>query len=209
MTHRDKWRLLTALLLVWVALLISQVLMEPEPQRAPLTYQTGTVAKRTNQTPALKRPLLVKARQHAFPSLRNITNIFAPLDRHDSGASDESARRAQSPASARLPIRVTKKPESTAPIEIAPPPPSPAVQQAAPKANPQFGQYRFFGYLVRRGESMAFIAKGHDIYIVKAGDLLDSMVRVKTIDPTSVKLVDARTAAEATIPLTKDGAKAS
>jgi hypothetical protein len=56
---------------------------------------------------------------------------------------------------------------------------------------------------------MAFLEKGHEIYIVKTGDVVNRAVQVKTIDPGFVKLVDARTAVEATIPLTKPGGGAS
>jgi hypothetical protein len=73
----------------------------------------------------------------------------------------------------------------------------------------ELSEYRFLGYLVKRGESMAFLEKGHDIYIVKTGDVVNRAVQVKTIDPGFVKLVDARTAVEATIPLTKPAAGAS
>ena len=44
---------------------------------------------------------------------------------------------------------------------------------------------------------------------VKTGDVVNRAVQVKTIDPGFVKLVDARTAVEATIPLTKPGTGAS
>ena len=56
---------------------------------------------------------------------------------------------------------------------------------------------------------MAFLEKGHEIYIVKTGDVVNRAIQVKTIDPGFVKLVDARTSVEATIPLTKPGAGAS
>ena len=218
MTDRMKAAALGALLLVWIVLVISYVVMEPEPQRVPLTYKTGTAPKQARQGSALKRSLLVKTRQ---PPPHDIKNIFAPLDRVGAGGQEretaEAAAAAAAAAEARRAKRLAKKPppppvvQATAPAPPPPPPvaPPPPGQTAAQKAGLELGEYRFLGYLVKRGESMAFLEKGHEIYIVKTGDVVNRAVQVKTIDPGFVKLVDARTAVEATIPLTKPGAGAS
>jgi hypothetical protein len=219
MTDRTKAIALGALLVVWIALVLTYVVMEPDPQRVPLTYKTGHVPKQAHQASALKRPLLAKSRQTVLPP-QNIKNIFAPLDRGDAGglerkeAADVAA--AAAAAEARRAKRLAKKPpphvvQAAVPTPPPPPPvvPPPPAQTAAQKAGLELGEYRFLGYLVKHGESMAFLEKGHEIYIVKAGDVVNRAVQVKTIDPGFVKLVDARTAVEATIPLTKGTAGAS
>ena len=220
MTDQMKAVMLAALLLAWIVLVISYVFMEPERQRVPLTYKTGTVSKQGRKASAVKRPLLVKAVQ---PPPQNIKNIFAPLDRADgskerSEATEAAAAAAAAAAEARRAKRLAKTPppvvQAAAPAPAPPPPapvapPPPQGPTAAQKASQELGEYRFLGYLVKRGESMAFLEKGHEIYIVKTGDVVNRAVQVKTIDPGFVKLVDARTAVEATIPLTKPGVGAS
>jgi hypothetical protein len=187
MTDRMKAIAAGTLLLVWIVLVITYVVMEPDPQRVPLTYKTGKVPKHANQA-------------------------AAGLD-HTEAA--EAAAAAAAAAEARRAKRLAKNPPPVIQAAIPTPPPPPPItppppgQTAAQKAGLELGEYRFLGYLVKRGESMAFLEKGNEIYIVKTGDVVNRAVQVKTIDPAFVKLVDARTAVEATIPLTKSSAGAS
>jgi hypothetical protein len=216
MTDRMKAIALGTLLLVWIVLLITYVI-EPEAQHVPLTYKTGQAPKQTNKASALNRSLLAKAREQTVRPPQNIKNIFAPLDRGGEAGLDrtETAEAAAAAAEARRAKRLAKKPPPVVQAAVPTPPPPPPIappppgQTAAQKAGLELGEYRFLGYLVKRGESMAFLEKGHEIYIVKTGDVVNRAVQVKTIDPAFVKLVDARTAVEATIPLTKSGAGAS
>ncbi|WP_447973538.1 hypothetical protein [Nitrospira sp. Kam-Ns4a] len=85
-------------------------------------------------------------------------------------------------------------------------PPAPEVL-AAQKAREQMAQYRFLGYLTQDGEDLVFLRKGQAIYLLKAGDMLEDRIQVKTIDATSVKLLHLPTRVEATVPLTTDGAR--
>jgi hypothetical protein len=205
MTERAKRVLLTGLTLVWVGLLAFQLITEPEPQRAPLTYKSGHAPpQRANQPVTLNKALLTRGRQPGFEPPKN---IFATLGRQEVTHNfKEPVYQVQK----RVPPRIRTTPITTVPPPEALPPPSPpstvsAAQKAAQKASQQLGEYRFLGYLMQHGTALAFIEKKREVYIVKIGDLLDKNIEVKMIDPTHVKLVDATTAVEATIPLTQDG----
>lgn len=209
MTDRAKWGLWVGLSLVWLALIVLRVMNEPDPQRVPLTFKSGQTlarqaARGASGIPMVVRPVRARFGQDTFTTPKN---IFAPLG---SGANTEPRRppRARSfttkaPAPLPSPPVIAAPPPPVPAHAVAPPPPSPA-ELAARQAQQQMAQYRFLGYLTQAGESRAFLGKGREIYIVKAGDRLDERLQVQTINATAVKLMDPGTSTEATIPLSKD-----
>lgn len=213
MTERTKWAMLAGSILVWLGLLAFQMITDPEPPRVPLTYKSGrTTQQDANQRLTRKKAILTQAQHLSFAPPKN---IFAPLDlqksssTHDTGRPPVSAQK-KAPTRASKPLPVAVQPVPPPPtLPSAPDPAVIAAQQAAQRASQQLGQYRFLGYVVRHDTTLAFLEKGHKVYIVKIGDLVDGNIAVTMIEPTHVKLVDRPTAVEATIPLTQDAARPS
>ena len=75
---------------------------------------------------------------------------------------------------------------------------------AAQQSRQLLAKYRFLGYLTQGGEPRAFLGKGNELYIVRTGETVEGRIQVKGIDATSVKLLDATTSLETTLPLTKE-----
>jgi hypothetical protein len=216
MMERGKWGLLTGLVVVWAALIVFRLMNEPEPQRAPLTFRSGQMAapesaRGGSGLPTVIRPVPSKLEQVSFKAPKN---IFAPLASRLEG---DDARKAR--------LRVAKKRQGALIVgrqEQGPtaPPPTPeelarqqqelAAQQlrqqqelALQQARQQMAQYRFLGYLTEGGQQRAFLGKGREIYIVRAGETLDGRIQVMAIEASAIKMRDATTSVETTIPLAK------
>ena len=217
MSDHRKWSLLGGLVLVLLALIAIRVLNQPEPQRVPLTYQSGQRLARDAARGAAGLPTPVKPRTKKNQvTFREPKNIFARLGSASDTTSDARGRGGKKPKLAMA--------ASSGPVQGPPPPPPEesaeqlalrlqqlAAQQgrqqkelAAQQARQLMGQYRFFGYLTEGGEHRAFLAKGREIYIVRTGETVEGRIQVKAIDAASVKLRDPGTSLETTIPLTKD-----
>ena len=225
MTKRAHILLFGTLLLVWAGIIAVRVLTEPEPQRVPLKFVSGqTVVRETlrkdGRAPAVTEPRLATTAQVVFNTSQVVfktpKNIFAPLDTRTDEAREAEAR-------ARL-MAARKKTEQAvvAAPPPAPPPPSPEElaareaqrqaelarqqkEQAVQQARKTMGQYRFLGYLTQNGSPQAFLGKGTDIFIVRAGETIEGKIQVKSIDAVAVKLVEQNTSTETSLPLTKEG----
>ena len=98
-----------------------------------------------------------------------------------------------------------------------PPPPSLSPQELAEiaerqqreqrisKLREQASQYRLLGFSERGGVKQAFVGKGGDIYVVRHGDQLDGIFTVFMVEPTGVKIREAKNNVEHTIEMKKDG----
>ncbi len=220
MTNRMKGSLLGGLVLLWMAVIAFRVIAEPEPQRVPLRFVSGQMVVREETRGEEAAPArLHPAGATAVPvSFKAPKNIFAPLDLR---TDEEKAAAAQ----ARL-LASRRKAEqaaaAAAPPPPTPPPPTPEElaaqeaqrqaelvrqqkEQAIQQARTSMSKYRFMGYLTRDGAPQAFLGKGNDIYIVKVGETVEGKIRVTTIDPTAVKLIEGLTNTEASLPLVKEG----
>lgn len=202
MSNRAKWGLVAALALVWTGFLAIRVTEEP-PQRIPLIFRSGQAFPRETVrdglgVPAVVRPVQAKPGSVPFKPPKN---IFASLEE---GEEPEKARpsRMRTLTAKKAPLpSVTAPVPAPVPVQASvPSPPSPE-ELAARQVQQAIAQYRFLGYLTQTGESRAFLGKGQEIYIVKAGDMLDERLRVQTITASAVQLRDAGTSVEATIPL--------
>ncbi len=216
--ERGKWGLLAVLIVVWAALIVFRVMNEPEPQRAPLTFRSGQMAasdasRGGNGLLTVIRPAPSKVEQVSFKTPKN---IFAPLA---SRLESDDARKARLVAKKRRGGALTVGQQEQGPM--TPPPPTPeelarqqqelAAQQlrqqqemAMQQARQQMAQYRFLGYLTQGGQQRAFLGKGREIYIVRAGETLDGRIQITAIEVSAIKMRDAATSVETTIPLSKN-----
>lgn len=217
MIERGKWGLLAGLVVVWAALIVFRVMNEPEPQRVPLTFRSGQMAapesaKGGSGLPAVVRPAPSKPEQVAFKTPKN---IFAPLASRleGEGASEARVRVAKSPRGrgvAKAEAGQGLRPQT--PEELARQQQELAAQQlrqqqemALQQARQQMAQYRFLGYLTQGGQQWAFLGKGREIYIVSAGETLEGRIQITAIEASAIKMRDAATSVETTIPLVKSG----
>ena len=223
MSDHRKWSLSGGLALVLLALIAIRVLNQPEPQRVPLTYQSGHTLARDAARGVAGLPTPVKPRPPKNQvTFREPKNIFARLGSVSDTASDARARGGKKPKLAMAGV--------PGPVQGPPPPPPPEEsaeqqalrqqqlaaqqarqqkEQAAQQARQLMGQYRFFGYLTEGGQHRAFLAKGREIYIVRTGETLEGRILVTGVDASGVKLKDSATSQEATLPLKKEGAEPS
>jgi hypothetical protein len=203
MTKDAKWRLLGALVLVWLIVIVVRVASEPEPQRVPLKFKSGETAATAESTrsdggvPGLVRPKLARGSSAPFKTPKN---IFSPVDLSNEARQARAARPPRKPQ-ALVPAATPAPPPAVA--FTAPPAPTPE-QLAAQQARQWLGQYRFFGYLGQGGDQRAFLSKGGDIFIVRVGDSIEGRIMVTAIDASSVRLRETGTSLETTLSLAKD-----
>ncbi len=206
MTKRAKWRLLGALVLVWLIVIVVRVVHEPEPQRAPLKFRSGETAaadstRSDGGVPGLVRPKLARGSEAPFKTPKN---IFSPADLSSEARQAQAARPPKKPQ-AEAPVPPSAPPPAPPPAVAFTAPPSPSPEQlAAQQARQWLGQYRFFGYLGQGGDQRAFLSKGNDIFIVRVGDSIEGRITVAAIDASSVRLRETKTSLETTLSLTKD-----
>lgn len=201
MTKREKGLLLTGVILLGVALMLVEDMEQEDQQYAPTNGQTlpqktrGAEKLTFGTDKSLQTIVLNKPR-----------NIFAPLR----DPNQPKPKVTKQPAKPKTP---PPKPVPARPTVAAnkPPPPSPN-NLATQQAQQQLKQYKFLGYLTKKGDQQVFISNGQAIYIVKQGETLEGDIQVKSIEPTSVVLSkylkNIGETVEATLPLTKDGNKA-
>jgi len=214
MTERAKWGLLALLVLIWAGLFALRAVTQEEPARVPLKHRSGQTLSKAAAAQASGIPTVAKPAKPREGDLTFQTpkNIFAPLESPVDVAEQQAkvrARVARSGKAGTLPV-VTKVPPP-------PPPPSPeevAAQQArqqremaAQRARQAMAQYRFIGYLTQNGEPRAFLGKGRELYIVRAGETLEGQIHVATIETSSLKLRDGASQVESALPLVKEGGK--
>ncbi len=190
-----KLKLLAGLVVVFVGMLTFRLVIEPEPQRVPLTYKSGQVATSENSSslPSLKQPVS----RHAKPAKvrgNPSKNIFAPLEFPK--PKRKKAKKAKPRATPAPPPRPV-----SAPLPLGPTP----EELAAAQARKLMAQYRVLGYATDGGEPQAFLAKGTKIFIVGIGETLEGRIQIAEITDTAVKLRETRTNLETTLPYKKAG----
>jgi len=206
-TRRVKGWLLLGMLVVWAGLLGIRFSSQDEPLHTPLTYRSGQALVKARTQPTAGLPALAKAapsRESAL-TLHPPKNIFAPLGRQLEVA-EARAREGGDPQ------------DGVKGHEGAPPPMSPEEaaiaqaralrDQAAQQARQRMAQYRFIGYLSQNGEPRAFLGKGPDLYIVRAGEMIEGQIHVATIGATWLTLRDVASDMESALPLAREGGSA-
>lgn len=217
MSKRVQWLALLLLCGVWAGVAVWLVSGESEPPRAPLKYRSGqTASKETPRGKAgsglhVKVDLFTAGRRQAEEPFASPKNIFAQLQTEKPKAAGRGSRRAlpaPPPASSAVPggsaglPRASDRNAAPAPV-IPPPPPPPTPEEIATQAaRAELAQYRFLGYLGQAGKEEAFLSKGKDLLIVRAGETLDKGVYVKAVSSAGVTLLETRSRVEQTVAAT-------
>lgn len=217
MSRRNQWLGLLGLLAVWAGLLVWQVLTPEEPRRAPLTYVSGQGghAQTIRGKPLglkINLDLLAAHQRQAEKPLVAPKNIFVPLkeERTRMAGSAPATVAKASPPPASSPDKPPAGAETLGvpapPPGPPPPPPGPTPEELAKQAGRQeLAQFRYLGYLSRGGREEAFLSKGKDLHIVRAGETIEQRVLVKAVAPTGVTLQETVSQVEHTVQLTPDG----
>ncbi len=208
MTNRSKWVLLGLLVLVWAALLVQRGMNASEPARVPLKFKSGQTLSReaargTGGLPTLIESQTANAKQVMFKKPKN---IFAPLTARIKKPTRPRPRPAMKPPSVRSappPLSQDELARRQQELEAAQARQQQELETA--QARQRMGQYRFLGYLIRMGDQRAFLSKGREIYIVRAGEMLDDRIKIQAMDDSSVELRHQGTTMVTTLTLKKDG----
>ena len=187
--------LLLGVFLIVCSLALSEWLKSPQPASPPLR-----AGKSTNDAPFLQSALTRNIESKRTMALKNPRNIFGPLqDPHA-----PKPVKALSPAPKHVPLpnlQPAPPPTPHQPIGLSP------VELAARQAKEEMRQYRFLGYLTRKGVQQGFLGNGQEIYIVKQGERFKDDLEIKSIGPREIVLSkhveQTGTRVEATLPLTK------
>ena len=217
MSSRAKWMAFLLLLGTWAG--IAMWLMQTnEPQRVPRKFVSGQTGNqgvahgRVNSVLQIDLALLMANRQNADNAFSAPKNIFKPLKTERETPLLSPVRKREAPR---------HDPASVPPLapSPAPPPPPPPVAMAVPPVAPaappgptpeelarlagrqELSQYRYLGYLIRDGKGEAFLSKGNNLHIVKAGETIDQRVLVKAIAPQGVTLQETASQVEHTLVL--------
>lgn len=207
MSPRTQKALLALLGVVWAGLALWAFVAGPEEQHVPLKHVTGQKASSESgrgqaiaQTFKVRVDLLDAVRRQATTALGTPKNIFAPFQSEKPKMPRET--KVKVAAGHRLPPVSPPAPRVEAPAV----PPGPTAEELAAKAaQAELTQFRYLGYLSRPGRQEAFLSKGKDLHIVKAGDTIEQRIHVKTVSPTGVALQETTTQVEKTVLLAGEG----
>jgi len=188
MTNQKQLLVMLALGGVWVGLLMWRLVSTEEPARAPLVHVTGQAAHQTvaqgkrGATLRVDLDLLAASRTQREATFATPKNIF-------------SLARTEGPqtASSEPPLPVNRP--LTTEEQLS--------QQATAADLAQFRYLGFFylGSLRREGREIALLVKNEDLHIVRAGEIIQQRVLVKSITPTAVTLQETHSLVEQTVPL--------
>lgn len=188
MTNQKQLLVLLVLGGVWAGLLMWRLVGTEEPARVPLVHVAGqsahqTVARGKTGTPLrVDLDLLAASRTQREGTFTTPKNIFS-LVRSDGPQTASS----ESP----LPVDVPLTPEEE-------------LSQQATVA--ELAQFRYLGYfylgsLRQEGREIALLVKNDDLHVVRAGEIIQQRVLVKTITPTAVTLQETHSRVEQTVRL--------
>lgn len=184
---RKKILALIALGLLWGGLIARQWLTEVEPVRVPLTNVTGLASTpRSVRAPAgglqVQLDLLAAARTQREMTFTAPRNIFAlpRLDSQLTGGTIQEGIDLSADEAAR--------------------------QQAVLTA---LSQFHYLGFIRmeedrRSNATLAVLTRNDDVHIVRAGQIVEDQVIVKTITPESVTLQDRASRLEQMVPLSEE-----
>ena len=190
MTNQQKGIALVGLFVVWGGIAAYQMLESSESSSNDLS---ATMPQAGSALPSVTDLSL----EESFPNFRQMAtfspprNIFAPFGLPKVVAKPR--------------VSITPPPRAIA----APVPPGPsAADLATQRARQQLNQFRFLGYLTKRGESQAFLTNGQAIYIVKQGEMLEGKIQVNKIEPETIvlstQILETGSQVQATISLTPE-----
>lgn len=161
---RDK-KILIILVSVWIGILAYYMGIFGGTEVAPVKKR-ARVAAVLNEVPELRLDLLDRPKA-AYKGIKK--NIFSPL-------------------------KVRKpKPPKIEPVEKPLPLPEPEKPVVKPPPSPLqvfMSRVRFIGFVEKGKERTVFLNRGEDVFLVKAGDLIDSRFRVAEITDTMLRLSD-------------------
>ncbi|MGH7204669.1 MAG: hypothetical protein ACREI2_00510 [Nitrospiraceae bacterium] len=188
MTNRNQLLVLLVLGGIWAGLLVWRLVSTEEPARVPLVHVTGqsahqTVARaKTGAHLRVDLDLLAASRTQREGTFTTPKNIFS-LVRSDGPLTASSE--------APLPVDMPLTPEEE-------------LSQQATAA--ELAQFRYLGYfylgsLRQEGREIALLVKNDDLHVVRAGEIIQQRVLVKTITPTAVTLQETHSRVEQTVPL--------
>ena len=184
---RKKILALIALGLLWGGLLARHWLTEAEPVRVPLTNVTGLGSTaRSVRAPAgglqVQLDLLAAARTQREMTFTAPRNIFAlpRLDSQLTGAPIQEGNELSADEAAR--------------------------QQAVLAA---LAQFHYLGFIRmeedrRSNAALVVLPRNDDVHVVRAGQIVEDQVIVKTITPESVTLQDRASRLEQMVPLSEE-----
>jgi len=213
--ERIKWTVVVALWVTWSAILAMRWVNAPQPSRMPLKFVSGQRLHKTEPVADPGVPRIVTWRPSRFAEFSPVLkNIFAPLPKPHRSSTHSARSKAQTPRHRANPPPAPALVLYVPPPSLPPPPPPSAEEVAAQRerqqrelaaeqARQQMGQYRYLGYLTQLGEPRAFLGKGSDLFIVRAGDLLEGQIHVTTIDGNGLTLRDSSSAVERILMLTE------
>lgn len=199
MNRRIQWGLLLLMGGLWGGAILWGLFSGPEPKTAPLKFVTGLTASREQGRGQPEAGLKIhldlldvgRKQEGAFVAPKNIFASFRVAE----PVHVAPARTFKLPP---VPLRETLA--KTAPV-VAPPTPEEVAAQAAQQ---EMAQFRYLGYLSREGGNEAFLSKGKELHIVKAGEIVAQRILVKVITPTNVVLQEPHTMAEKSVSLAGD-----
>ena len=192
---------------IWCVLILTRFLTAEERQEVPLTFVSGKPAAKTHAAVGAPDPWQVKrvSLQTQEVSDQPKKNIFAPLGESTAVGATAVVHKWVKRSSPVVATVVPVVPSGPTPEELAEQAAKQQEELKLKQVREQMSQYRYLGYLNQQGVHKAFVGKGTDIYIIRAGDTLDGKFLVASIDPTSVKLKEPTTNLETSLDLTKDG----
>lgn len=188
MTNQKQLLVLLVLGGVWAGLLMWHFVGTEEPARVPLVHVTGQSAHqkvargKTGAPLSVDLDLLAASRTQREGTFTTPKNIFSLV------RSDGPQTASSEPP---LPVDVSLTPEEE-------------LSQQATAA--ELAQFRYLGYfylgsLRQEGREIALLVKNDDLHVVRAGEIIQQRVLVKTITPTGVTLQETHSRVEQTVPL--------
>ncbi|MFQ5456272.1 MAG: hypothetical protein ACE5EA_08740 [Nitrospirota bacterium] len=186
MSKENTKKILVLLLIIWGSLVGYRTITFEEPKRVPLKYEKGKSFvrggdKKTINDNALKVRFALLSDSNAI-SPGKPKDIFAPI--------------------------IIKKIEPEKKVVLPQPLPIPEEILPTPeeleekRVREELKNFRYLGYLNKKGEEQAFLAKDKDLFVVREKDRIIKDFFLKVIDKDSIIIQEKNTMIEITIDLT-------